>query len=126
MNKPADDQNMLDPMAGWRTMRDASMEAWSKAMIDMINTEAFSQSLGTYLDNYLAVSAPLRQSMQRTMTQVLADLNMPSRPDVGGLSERLTSIEMRLDDMEAKLDTLLRDVHRGALQSSQPLNPEER
>lgn len=125
MNKRPDDANMLDPMAPWRSMRDAGMEAWSKAMIDMVNTEEFAQSLGAYLDAYLAVSAPLRKQMETTMTQVLAQLNMPSRTDVTGLAERLTNIEMRLDDMEAKLDEVQHTLSRNR-ESSQPLNPEER
>ena len=29
---------------------------------------------------------------------------MPTRTDITGLAERLTHIEMRLDDLEAKLD----------------------
>ena len=39
---------------------------------------------------------------------MLTKLNMPTRPDVIGLAERLTNIEMRLDDLEAKLDEGLR------------------
>jgi hypothetical protein len=38
------------------------------------------------------------------MTQVFTQLNMPMRSDVTSLAERLTHIEMRLDDIEAKLD----------------------
>jgi hypothetical protein len=38
------------------------------------------------------------------MTQVLTNANMPTRADVTGLAERLTNIEVRLDDLEAKLD----------------------
>jgi hypothetical protein len=31
---------------------------------------------------------------------------MPTRADVTGLAERLTNIEMRLDDLDAKIDAL--------------------
>ncbi|GAC1332834.1 MAG: hypothetical protein NVS2B16_15260 [Chloroflexota bacterium] len=126
MNRPPDDANMLDPMAPWRTMRDAGVEAWSKAMVDLVNTDAFAQSLGAYLDNYLAVSAPLRKQMETTMNQVLAQLNMPSRSDVTGLAERLTNIEMRLDDLDAKLDSLQPGAAGGRSTSPRPMSAEER
>ena len=42
--------------------------------------------------------------LEGTMTQVLTQLNMPTRTDVTSVAERLTHIEMRLDDLEAKLD----------------------
>ena len=38
------------------------------------------------------------------MTQVLETLNMPSRAEIVSIAERMTNIEMRLDDMDAKLD----------------------
>ena len=42
------------------------------------------------------------------MEQVLTQLNMPTRNDVTRLAERLTNIEMRLDDMEAKIEGMQR------------------
>ena len=41
------------------------------------------------------------------MTQTLAQLNLPSRDDITRIAERLTNIEMRLDDMEAQIDEAL-------------------
>jgi hypothetical protein len=35
---------------------------------------------------------------------LLINLNMPTRDDIISLAERLTNIEMRLDDLEAKLE----------------------
>ena len=39
---------------------------------------------------------------------------MPSRDDVTRLAERLTNVEMRLDDLDAKLDDILRAVRPAA------------
>lgn len=94
----------LDPFGAWRGMRDSYMDAWSKSMIDAVNSEEYARAMGTVLDSYLTVSAPFRQAIERTMTQVLTQLNMPTRSDVTTLAERLTNIEMRLDDLDAKLD----------------------
>ena len=88
-------------------MRNESMDAWSKMMVQFVNTEAYAEATGKMLDVWLSSSAPFRKLLEDAMTKSLAQLNMPSRDDVTRLAERLTNIEMRLDDMEAKLDEIL-------------------
>ena len=39
------------------------------------------------------------------MTMALSNLHLPSIEDFTRLSQQLTNIEMRLDDLDAKLDT---------------------
>ena len=46
------------------------------------------------------------------MAQTMANLNLPTRDDVTRVAERLTNIEMRLDDLEAKIDENLRDASK--------------
>ena len=96
--------NPFDPLGAFSKMRDAYMETLSKQMIDVVNSEEYARATGALLDNYLTVSEPFRRVIERVMTQVLTQLNMPTRSDVTGLAERLTNIEMRLDDLDAKLD----------------------
>ena len=48
------------------------------------------------------------------MTRVLTSLNMPTRGDVTALAERLTNIETRLDDLEARLEESPRAARKGA------------
>jgi hypothetical protein len=50
------------------------------------------------------------------MAQSLRQLNMPTREDFVGLAERLTHIEMRLDDLDAKLDEMERRRTESAAQ----------
>ncbi|HKS71147.1 MAG TPA: hypothetical protein VJQ45_12035, partial [Ktedonobacterales bacterium] len=107
MSQPSDKVNPFDPMSFWRTSQDATLEAWSKAMIDLVNSEAYSEATARLLDTYLSVSAPARKLLSQTMAQVLTQLNMPTEAEVTGLAERLTNIEMRLDDLDARLDTIL-------------------
>jgi BMFP domain-containing protein YqiC len=98
--------NPFDPTGMLKTMRDSSMDAWSKMMIQMVNTEAYAQATATMLDAWLSTSAPFRKAIETAMTQVLTNLNMPTRGDVISLADRLTNIEMRLDDLEAKLEEM--------------------
>ncbi len=99
--------DMTDPLGIWRSFRDANMDAWAKAMANLVNTEAFAQYLGVYLDTYLATSAPFQKAVERYMERYLASLSMPARGDVTSLAQRMTNMEMRLDDLDAKIDQIL-------------------
>ena len=121
MSKEPEASNPLDPfgalntmrdasMQSWNAMRDASMQSWSKMMIDFVNSEAYSQATGQWLDTYLTMSQPFQRVIEKSATQVLTRLNMPLRSDVISLAERLTNVEMRLDDLDAKLDDILRAI----------------
>lgn len=95
-----------DPIGNLRSMRDATLDAWAKAMVEAVNTESFARALGAYLDTTLAASAPLQRAVDQQMKLALARLSLPSREDVTTLAKRMTTIEMRLDDMDVKLDQL--------------------
>jgi hypothetical protein len=117
MNKQPETPNPLDPFDTWTAMRDASLKSWtamrdanlealSKMLIDLVNSEAYSQATGQWLDTYLTLSQPFQRVLETTMTQVLTRLNMPVRTEMTSLAERLTNVEMRLDDLDAKLDDI--------------------
>ncbi len=106
MSDEANDAKRFDPMEPWRGVRDAYLDAWAKSMVDMVNTEAYAQATGTMLDTYLTVSTPFREAVEKAMLKTLEQLAMPSRADVISIAERMTNIEMRLDDLDAKLDVI--------------------
>lgn len=109
-----DPPNVLDPFGLWKQSQEAMLESWSKSMTDAVNTDPYANMTGRMLDSYLTVSAPLRKVMEQTMTQVLAQLSLPSRAEVVTLAERMTNIELRLDDLDARLDVIQRGVERTA------------
>lgn len=94
----------FDPMGAFRDVRDIYLDAWSKTMVDAVNTEAYAKASGSMLDTYLTASSPFREALEKTMRQALQQLSMPSRADFVSLAERLTNVEMKLDDIDAKLD----------------------
>jgi len=120
MSDQKDTFDLFDPTGMFKSMRDTNMDAWSKMMIQLVNTDAYSQATGTMLDAWLITSKPFRKMLETIMTQVLTNLNMPNRGDVIRLAERLVNIEMRLDDLEAKLDENKRPTHKPARPKSQP------
>src|SRR6516164_998226 len=121
MSNESESTNPLDPfdtmtslwetnLKNWKSMRDTSMDSWSKMLIDTVNSDEYSHTTGQWLDTYLTLSQPFRRIIDLMMTQVLTNLNMPMRTDVTSLAERLTNIETRLDDQDAKLDDILKAI----------------
>jgi hypothetical protein len=104
MSEKNDTFNPFDPAGIFKEMRDGGMDAWSKMMIQLVNTEAYAKATGTMLDAWLRTSLPFRKATETVMTQVLTSFNMPTRAEVIALAEILTHIEKRLDDLEAKLE----------------------
>jgi hypothetical protein len=96
----------FDPFEPWRELRDNSMDAWAKTMIEYVNSDAYAKTTGVMLQNYLIASEPFRQLLEKTMVRALEQLGMPTRADFVSLAQRLTNIEMRIDDMDAKLDRI--------------------
>ena len=110
-NKP-ETPNVFDPFGVMKNMRDASMENWAKAMTEFVNSDSFTAAQAETLNAWLATSTPFRKLLEDTLRQSMQALHMPSTDDVVRLAERLTNIEMRLDDMDAKLDQCLESLHR--------------
>ena len=110
MSNNNNDFDPFDPTGMFKNMRDASMDSWAKLMTEVVNTDAYAQATGAMLDAWLTSSAPFQQALKDNLTQALTNLNLPVREDVTRLAERFTNIEMRLDDLEAKLDDCLRQM----------------
>ncbi len=102
----AADGRPFDPMDAWRKMRDTYLDSWAKAMIETVNTEGYAKASGSMLDAYLSMSGPFRDAMEKAMVQTLQQLSMPSRADFVSMAERMSNLELRLDDMDAKLDRI--------------------
>jgi hypothetical protein len=71
----------LDPLGFGRALAGSSMESWAS----------------------LTGAAPFRQALTAAMTQVLTQLNMPTRDEVADLAARLDRIEAQLTRIESRL-----------------------
>ena len=127
MTRPEHDAagDPFDPFGQWKAMREANVDAWSKMMVQLVNTDAYAQTTGAMLDAWLTTSAPFRKAVEAAMTQALVNLNMPTRGDVTALAERLVNIEMRLDDLDAKLDNGKRPARKASGSRNTPASPAE-
>ena len=99
--------NPFDPTGMFKEARDVSMDAWAKVMVDLVNTDVYAKSTGKMLDTWLNGSAPFRKVVDNCVSQSLSSMKLPSLGDLSRVAQQVTNIEMRLDDMEAKLDELL-------------------
>jgi hypothetical protein len=124
MSQTNDTFNPFDPAGMFKSVQEAGMEAWSKAMIQLVNSEAYTQATAAMLDAWLTTSALFRKAIETAMTQALISFNMPTRPDVIGVAERLTNIELRLDDLDAKLEEVRRGAGNAAPPNTPPRTPE--
>jgi polyhydroxyalkanoate synthesis regulator phasin len=96
-----------DPFEPFREMRDAYLDAMSKTMVEAVNSEAYSKATGAMLDWSLTATGPFREAMEKSMLQAMQQLSLPSRQEVASLAERFTNLELRVDDLDAKLDRAL-------------------
>src|SRR3989442_9632562 len=84
-----------DIAAQWKQFLDHSIEAWSRALGQAMNTDAFAQHLGRYLDQWLVTTAPVKKAADQQIESALQTLNMASRSQltavarpIGELGER--------------------------------------
>ena len=118
---PTGGSKPFDPFEQFRSMRDAYLDSMAKVMVDAVNTEGYAQATGAMLENSLTFSAPFREAMEKSMLQVLQQLSMPSRQDFTALADRFANLEMRLDDMDAKLDRIEKQTHVAPVTKTAPV-----
>lgn len=93
------EKEKLNPMALWRDWFVKSEKAWSQALTDLMGDERFSKGMGRYMQEALHTHRMFSESM----SQYLANLNLPSRSDVLELSDRLGQIEDTLAAIQVEL-----------------------
>ena len=112
MSDKPETPNVFDPFGIMKSMRDTSMENWAKTMTEFVNSDSFTATQAETLNAWLATSTPFRKLLEDTLSKSMEALHLPSTDDLARLANRLTNIEMRLDDMDAKLDQCLESQHQ--------------
>ena len=64
MSQKTDNSNLFDPTGVLKSMRDASMDSWAKMMVQLVNTDAYSQASGAMMDAWLTTSTPFRKALE--------------------------------------------------------------
>jgi polyhydroxyalkanoic acid synthase PhaR subunit len=103
MSEAQSSKSQFDLFAAWRPFQ----EAWAKAMSETVSSEEFARAMGQSIDNYLETTESMRQQMEKAMERYLHQVNLPTRGELTSLSERLANLELRVDDLDTKLDEAL-------------------
>ncbi len=101
-----------DVMEKMRVLRDAYLETWSKHLIETVNSDSYAEASGAALNSYLNAAAPFKEPAEQAMLRTLQQLHIPSSEDFSSLAGRFTNIEMQLDNLDAKLDGLVKLLAR--------------
>jgi hypothetical protein len=120
--------NRVDPAGIFGLPGGELTETWSKAMNDLVGSEASIEASARAFDSYLTMSASAHRLFSQFMGQILGQLNLPTQGEIISLAERLTNIEMRLDDLDARLDQMAHHIETiaGAVQQAASAESDER
>src|SRR5467141_239097 len=103
------DASTVNPLLDlWRKQFEEQwIEAWSKALGQAMNTDAYAQMMGKYLDQWLVASAPMKKAAEQQIDQALQTLNMASRSQLTAVAKQIVELEERLERMEDTLGAIL-------------------
>lgn len=107
MSEETSNKAGTDPFTQWISFWDDWAKSWSSAMSETVTSKGFADSMAQQMEGGLDAMALMRRQMQGMMEQTLRQMSLPTRDEVIGLAERLTRIEMAIDDLDAKLDQVL-------------------
>ena len=102
-----DEKQAGDPFSQMVQFYDDWTKTWSGAASEMASNKNFADSMAQQLESSLSTAQMMRRQMGELMEQSMQQMSMPTRREILSIAERMTSIEMRLDDMEAKVDQVL-------------------
>jgi hypothetical protein len=106
-------KGLVDKLRG---ARDSAMADVARVTLAWTSSDAYQAVNAAISKPLLLMTAVFRQAREAAMADVLAALNVPSRADVLALSQRLTRIEMALDDVGAGME----DIRRATRTKQQP------
>jgi hypothetical protein len=91
-----------------RETRDGVMDAWAKLMLQLTSAHEYQRVQGMIMKPALLGFALARKASETLMAPFLTYLNMPSREEVISIAQRLTHVEMTLDDLGAAIEQIRR------------------
>ena len=102
-----DEKQQADPFGRMLQFYDDWTKTWAGAASEMVSSKPFADSMAQQLESTLSTTQLMRRQMSEIMEQSLQQMSLPTRKEVLSIAERLTHVEMRLDDVDAKLDEVL-------------------
>ena len=107
MSEEKPDKPEVDPFAQVVQFYDTWAKSWADVMSQTVASRGFADSMGQQLEGSLDAYTLARRQMGELMEHYLRQLQLPTRKELISMAERLTRIEMAVDDLDAKLDEVL-------------------
>ncbi len=104
---PSDENAVVEPFAQMIQFYDTFAKSWSGVMSEAVGSKSFAESMGQQIESSLDSMALMRRQFGDLMEQYLQQMSLPTRKEVINIAQRLTHVEMALDDLDAKLDEIL-------------------
>ena len=101
-----------DLMGQWKQFVDQWIEAWSRALGQVMNTDAFAQTLGRSLDQWLIAAAPMKKAAEQSIDNALQTLNLASRTQLTGVAKQIVELEERIERLEDAVHAVLRKLDK--------------
>ena len=113
-NRPNQSSNKseIDPFTQMFKYYEMLSSSWAKVMSDSFANKTFAESMGEQIEGSLDAFSLIRRQYSDFVEQYLAQLNIPTHKDITNLAERLTKMEMDIDDLNDKIDQVL-DILNG-------------
>lgn len=93
---------MPDPLALLKQMTESQEQVWSKALQEMMSTDAFAAAMGRQLESLTSVQA----TITRALDQHYRTLNLPSRTDVTRLATEVADLRGAVLRLVDRIDEL--------------------
>lgn len=107
MTKGKSEGPEVDPLAPMIHFFDRLGKSMAGTMSEVASNKSMIDLASKQMASDLDAAGSLRRQAAELMEECWHQVSLPSRTEVVSLAERLTNIEMRLDDMDAKLDEAL-------------------
>lgn len=107
MSEEKSDEQTIDPFAQMILFYDSMSKSWAKVMSDAVASKSFAESMGQQVEGSLESITVMQKQFGDLYERYLQQMNLPTRKEMVSLAERLTKLEMAVDDLDAKLDEVL-------------------
>lgn len=100
-------KTQADPLASMMQFYEQWTKTWADSLSETVANPRFAETMAQQTEASLEFWSVVRRQVGAAMEQYLQQMSLPTQSEVVSLAERLTTIEMRLDDVDAKLDEVL-------------------
>jgi len=90
-----------------KKMQGIWLDGWSKMLGEGVQTPEYGKMMGQWMETWMSTGGSVRQQLEQTTEHYLEQMSLPSRKELSSVAKRITNLEMKLDDLDAKMDQVV-------------------